>query len=86
MAERFLYLPSVGLAGCVVAAVRALGQRRFPARPAAARVAWAALGLVWPGVHGADLRRNFDWQDDRSLWTSAVEVCPGSARRTTTWA
>ena len=33
MAERFLYLPSVGLAGCVVAAVYALGQRRFLKRP-----------------------------------------------------
>jgi len=80
MAERFLYLPSVGLAGCVVAAVRALGQRRFPARPAAARVAWAALGLVCLASTARTYARNFDWQDDRSLWTSAVEVCPGSAR------
>src|SRR6202044_667815 len=38
MAERFLYLPSVGLAGCVAAAVYTLAQRH----PQSARVAWAA--------------------------------------------
>jgi len=46
MAERFLYLPLVGLAGCVVAAIHALVRRRSRKRPAAAQVAWAALGLV----------------------------------------
>ena len=80
MAERFLYLPSVGLAGCVVAAVRALGQGRFLQRPAAARAAWAALGLVCLAFTARTYARNFDWQDDRSLWASAVDVCPGSAR------
>ena len=24
--------------------------------------------------------RNFDWRDSIGLWTSAVDVCPGSAR------
>jgi tetratricopeptide (TPR) repeat protein len=80
MAERFLYLPSVGLAGCVVAAICALGQRRFLKRPAAARVAWAALGLVCVAFTARTYARNFDWRDDRSLWASAVDVCPGSAR------
>ena len=80
MAERFLYLPSVGLAGCVVAAIHALGQRRLLQRPAAAQVVWAALGLVCLAFTARTYARNFDWQDDRSLWTSAVDVCPGSAR------
>jgi tetratricopeptide (TPR) repeat protein len=80
MAERFLYLPSVGLAGCVVAAIHALGQRRLLNRPAAARIAWAALGLVCLAFTARTYARNFDWQDDRSLWASAVEVCPESAR------
>ena len=40
MAERFLYLPSVGLAGCVVAGIYALGHR------SSKTIAWAALGLV----------------------------------------
>jgi tetratricopeptide (TPR) repeat protein len=80
MAERFLYLPSVGLAGCVVAAIHALGQRRSLQRPAAAPVAWAALGLVCLAFTARTYARNFDWRDDLSLWASAVEVCPESAR------
>jgi tetratricopeptide (TPR) repeat protein len=80
MAERFLYLPSVGLTGCVVAAIYALGQRRFLKRPAAARVAWAALGLVCLAFTARTYARNFDWLDERSLWASTVEVCPGSVR------
>ena len=80
MAERFLYLPSVGLAGCVVAAVRALGQRGWLKPPAAARVAWAALGLVSLAFAARSYARNFDWQDERSLWASTVAVCPGSVR------
>ena len=71
MAERFLYLPSVGLAGSVVAAVCALGRRHSPRRPAVARVAWVALGLLCLAFTARTYARNFDWRDDRSLWTSA---------------
>jgi tetratricopeptide (TPR) repeat protein len=80
MGERFLYLPSVGLAGGVVAAIYALGQRRWLKRPAAARVAWAAVGVVCLAFTARTYARNFDWQDERSLWASTVEACPGSAR------
>jgi tetratricopeptide (TPR) repeat protein len=80
MAERFLYLPSVGLAGCAVAAIYALGQRRLAKRPVVVYAAWAALVLVCLVFTARTYARNLDWQDDRSLWTSAVEVCPESAR------
>jgi tetratricopeptide (TPR) repeat protein len=70
MAERFVYLPSFGLAGCVIAAVRMLN----------ARSAWTALGLVCLAFAARTYARNFDWQDDRSLWSSAVNVYPESAR------
>jgi len=79
-AERFLYLPSVGLAGCAVAALHALGRRGWLPRRAAAPVGWAALGLVCLALTARTYARNFDWQDDLSLWTSAVNACPGSAR------
>src|SRR5207244_3183825 len=74
MAERFLYLPSVGLAGCVVAAIHLLGQRR------SIRQAWAVTGLVCLALAARTYARNMDWQDERSLWSSAVDVCPESAR------
>ena len=80
MAERFLYLPSVGLAGCIVAAVYVLGRRRSLQRRVVAPVAWAALGVVCLVFAARTYARNFDWQDGVSLWTSAVDVCPGSAR------
>jgi tetratricopeptide (TPR) repeat protein len=83
MAERFLYLPSVGLAGCVVSCVVAaipLGQRRLLQRRAAAPVAWTALALACLALTARTYARNFDWQDDRSLWTSAVSVSPGAAK------
>ena len=80
MAERFLYLPSVGLAGCVVAATLALGRSGFLKRPAAAPVAWAALALVCLAFTARTYARNVDWQDDRSLWTSTVAASPESAR------
>jgi protein O-mannosyl-transferase len=72
MAERFLYLPSVGLAGGVVAAVYTMGRRRS--------IAWAAIGLVCLVFTARTYARNVDWQDALSLWSSAVRVCPESAR------
>jgi hypothetical protein len=71
MAERFLYLPSIGFAGCLVVTVYAV-CRRFP------RVAPAALALVSVAFAARTYTRNFDWLDDLSLWNSAVKVCPDS--------
>ncbi len=73
MAERFLYLPSVGLAGCIVAALSALARRQ-------PRLAWALLGLVCLALVARTYARNSDWKDEFSLWTSTVDVCPGSAK------
>jgi tetratricopeptide (TPR) repeat protein len=80
MAERFVYLPSIGLAGCVVAAIWALGRPVSRPRLLAMRTAWIALGLLCLACGARTYARNFDWLDDRSLWTSAVDVCPESAQ------
>jgi hypothetical protein len=71
MAERFLYLPSIGFAGCLVVIVYAV-CRRFPV------AAPAALALVSVAFAARTFTRNFDWFDDRSLWTSAAQACPAS--------
>jgi tetratricopeptide (TPR) repeat protein len=73
MAERFLYLPSVGLAACMVAAAYVLVRRK-------PRLAWAAIGLICVTLSARTYARNSDWKDELSLWTSAVNVCPGSAK------
>jgi protein O-mannosyl-transferase len=80
MAERFLYLPSVGLAGLLAVAVVALGHRLPLRRPAAARVAWASLGIACLALAARTYARNSDWKDEVSLWTSATEVCPNSGK------
>lgn len=78
MAERFLYLPSIGFAGCLVVAVYAVCRRLpagWPWRRVAAPVLLAAIGLAFAGRTFA---RNFDWASETALWTSAVQVCPDS--------
>ena len=80
MAERFMYLPAVGLAGCLVASVSLVGARLFPKTQAADKLAWAALGAVLAALGVRTYARNFDWRDERSLWSSAVRVYPQSAR------
>jgi tetratricopeptide (TPR) repeat protein len=80
MAERFVYLPSIGLAGRVVAAIRALGPLVSRQRLPAMRTAWIALGVVCLACAVRTYARNFDWLDERSIWTSAVDACPESAK------
>lgn len=78
MAERFLYLPSIGFAGCVVWAALA-AYRRAPANwPPAHKVLPAALTIVCLALAARTWARNFDWFDEGSLWAGAVQVCPGS--------
>lgn len=81
MAERFFYLPSVGLAGCGVAAIYALGRRNPHWRLVSARVARASLLVAaCLALAARTYARNLDWKDELSLWSSAVNVSPGSAK------
>jgi tetratricopeptide (TPR) repeat protein len=80
MAERFAYLPSLGLAGCAVAALHELGRRVPFKPPASARAASAGLAFVCLGLAARTYTRNLDWRDELSFWTSTVNVSPGSAR------
>jgi tetratricopeptide (TPR) repeat protein len=82
MAERFLYLPSLGF--CLVAALAL-----WPMGGALARLGvenprwqpWAARALPALVVAGFALRthvRNADWRGDLALWKSAVAAAPDS--------
>jgi tetratricopeptide (TPR) repeat protein len=75
MAERFLYLPSAGLAGCVAAAMWWAGRR-----PSVARAARGAVVLACVACAARTYARNSDWKDELSLWSSAAQVCPESAK------
>jgi len=73
MAERFMYLPSLALCGCVVVAV----QEMRLTRP---WLKWAALGAVCLAFGMRTYARNLDWRDGVSLWSSAADAYPQSAR------
>jgi tetratricopeptide (TPR) repeat protein len=76
MAERLMYLPSLGIIAVVVIGLWRLAERlRIPrAVPIALAVAVAmALSLrTW--------KRNADWKNDVTLWSAAVNVSPQSAK------
>ena len=86
MAERFLYLPSIGFAGCVVMAVDAICRRLFPQpdsaeHPGPHRAQVASICVLSVMTIACGIRafvRNFDWDDDVALWTAAAKVCPNS--------
>jgi tetratricopeptide (TPR) repeat protein len=74
MAERLMYLPSMGLAVCVVAAAYKLGARF----PRLARTVPALLAALVLAGAARTVARNRDWRDDVTLWTSAVHASPRS--------
>ncbi len=80
MAERFLYLPSVGLAGLAAAVIYLLSRENLLRRRINPRVAWAAVLLTSLALGARTYARNFDWKDELSLWSSAVSAVPGSAK------
>jgi protein O-mannosyl-transferase len=71
MAERFMYLPSIGLVGCLVLAVFAAGQRI--GNP---RLAPAVLGAIACAFAARTWARNLDWQDDVTLDRATVRSAP----------
>ena len=73
MAERFLYLPAIGLLACLVMAIYAAGHRvRIKAfTPVVLCGLIAAFALrTWV--------RNSDWQDERAMAEASVRTSPNS--------
>jgi tetratricopeptide (TPR) repeat protein len=91
MAERFLYLPSIGFCAVFVLGVYAICRRvvhRFDFGDSS-RAAWkqrlwlqasarTMLCLVIAAFGARTFMRNFAWTDDLTLWRAAVKVCPNS--------
>ncbi len=78
MAERFMYTPLIGFAGCAVLAVQAICRRLIPPAVATPWIPRTALSLIVVAYGVRAFYRNYDWEDDVRLWTSAVQVCPNS--------
>jgi tetratricopeptide (TPR) repeat protein len=74
MAERLLYLPAVGFAAAISIGIYRLVQR-LGLRPIVAAVTLSAAGVAY----GArTYRRNPDWLNDETLYTSAAEAAPAN--------
>ena len=69
MAERFLYLPALGVTACLVPAIYAVAERRF---------ALILLGLLTVSLGVRTWVRNADWKDDMSMASSLVRTSPQS--------
>eukprot|EP00730_Choanoeca_flexa_P015250 TRINITY_DN6961_c0_g1_i3.p1 TRINITY_DN6961_c0_g1~~TRINITY_DN6961_c0_g1_i3.p1 ORF type:complete len:622 (+),score=148.13 TRINITY_DN6961_c0_g1_i3:62-1927(+) len=77
VAERILYLPSIGYCIAVTAAVGALLQACNPA----ARRMLLSLGVVVLLLFaGRTLMRNADWSGERSLYKTGLDVQPYNAK------
>jgi tetratricopeptide (TPR) repeat protein len=76
LAERFLYLPSIGFAVCIVAAVAAIWRRLAPSHAVAITAAVIAVALA--GLGARTWVRNGEWTDGKKLWDSALTVSPNS--------
>ncbi len=74
MAERFLYLPALGLAGCVAVGLVTV-SRRLPAKAAP-----VLLAAICAALAIRTYARNLDWATERTLMTSAAESSPASFR------
>jgi tetratricopeptide (TPR) repeat protein len=86
MAERFLYMPSIGFAGCLVLAVYALARKitaqidvsEWAMRTWLQVIARGTLVVIIVAYGVRTAIRNMDWENDVKLWTAAVKVCPNS--------
>jgi tetratricopeptide (TPR) repeat protein len=74
MADRLLYLPSLGLLACLVIAVYA-GAQRMPQR---AWIAPVLLSLIATAFAVRTWVRNADWQSDLTMAIASVRTSPNS--------
>jgi tetratricopeptide (TPR) repeat protein len=73
MADRFLYLPAIGFAACVVIGTHALGERLR-----IRLLAPVVLGMLIVALGIRTWTRNLDWQDNSTLLEAGVRDTPNS--------
>jgi protein O-mannosyl-transferase len=76
MAERFLYLPSIGFAVCIVAMAAAICRRLMPAR--SGLITACLFTVILAALGTRSWARNLEWTDGSKLWDSDVLVSPNS--------
>jgi tetratricopeptide (TPR) repeat protein len=80
MAERLLYLPSLGFCLALAAGLRWLARRIQPSPRRASRV-FVALTALLVVLHGARaIDRSLDWRSENGLYLHDLEVSPRSTK------
>jgi tetratricopeptide (TPR) repeat protein len=80
MAERLLYLPSLGFCLAAAAGLHWLA-RRIQASPQGASRAFVALSALFVALHGARaIDRSLDWRSENGLYVHDLEVSPRSVK------
>ena len=77
-ADRFLYLPMVGLA-----LIGATGMQQLAQPGRFQQVAWAGLAALAVACSVRTIDRNRDWSDQQTLWEATYESAPDSFRANT---
>jgi Flp pilus assembly protein TadD len=75
IAERYLYLPSVGFCLLFALAIEE-AHLRLPARKKIAPLVFFVLAIT--SYSAMTIDRNLDWRDEVTLWTRTVEASPNS--------
>ena len=78
MAERFLYLPSVGFAVLAVYGAHLLSQRVALRHSQYRNAVPLALAVILLALAARTYARNADWVDQGRFWRSGVAAAPGS--------
>jgi tetratricopeptide (TPR) repeat protein len=83
IAERYFYMPSMGLSIMLAAAFMTTGVKLESAKPKILALSFL-LGLCVAFFFGAaTVERNRDWRDELYLWKKAADICPNSSKART---
>ena len=88
MADRYTYLPQIGLCIAVTWSAAAVGQIFLSAKKNAGYRRWAggvASALVLAALMACASQQTTFWQNSETLWTRAVACAPKTPRSTTAW-
>jgi hypothetical protein len=82
IAEHWLYLPSIGFIALVVGSLDQFltSERIRLSQRQLRRLSVGALAIILLCFTGLTIRRNTDWHDNISLFTSTLEYAPNSSR------
>ena len=78
LAERYLYLPTIGFCLVLAVAVHAAAKKYYSHPPAVIVATLIPIVTILSLYSAATIMRNSDWQDNYTLWSKTVQQSPNS--------